>query len=93
MAKTDGGAAFPTLTQVEKFLGNFVGTSGTRNTYVREHKLVEGMSLRDYFAGQALSAIAADPDVRGAEDVRAYVPVARMAYAIADAMLREREKQ
>ena len=43
----------------------------------------EGMSLRDWFAGQALSALSttmSDPE-----------PMARRAYAIADAMLIERQ--
>lgn len=68
----------------------------------------EGMSLRDYFAGQAVPLILADDDGNGWSYAAAaellgeehYTPskhypafVAKMAYQIADAMLREREVQ
>ena len=51
-----------------------------------------GMSLRDHFAGQALSGLLAslaalDPDARG--DVPRF---ARDCYKLADAMLKERDK-
>ena len=41
-----------------------------------------GMSLRDYFAGQAIGALAGDFHPR---------PAAKGAYEVADAMLAERE--
>jgi hypothetical protein len=44
-----------------------------------------GMTLRDYFAGQALAAIQA-PGQKAPE-------FARLAYKLADAMLAEREKE
>jgi len=44
-----------------------------------------GMSLRDWFAGQALAGFCADPDMKSA-----HMP--SMAYELADAMLAEREK-
>lgn len=49
-----------------------------------------GMELRDWFAGQALSTVAAYQQ----EDVAtwSYKDFADHAYGIADAMLREREK-
>ena len=48
-----------------------------------------GMSLRDYFAGQALAGILANPDwYRGSERQS----VATAAYNYADAMLAERER-
>ena len=46
-----------------------------------------GMSLRDYFAGQAMAGQLADPD--GEIDPKL---IARWSYAYADAMLAEREK-
>lgn len=46
---------------------------------------IPAMTLRDYFAGQAISGIMTDDDWD--ENI-----VARSAYAIADAMLAEREK-
>ena len=61
------------------------------------HDHNEGMTLRDYFAGQVISQCQvtvrkdhAEPD---AEMVNAYAErFARTAYAIADAMLAERAK-
>ena len=47
-----------------------------------------GMSLRDYFAGQALAGLIACPNTSG--DEKAF---ACNAYKFADAMLAEREKQ
>jgi hypothetical protein len=44
-----------------------------------------GMTLRDWFAGQALAGLTADPDMPGA------ARCAALAYAYADAMLRARE--
>jgi hypothetical protein len=48
-----------------------------------------GMSLRDYFAGQALTLIGRMIRVGSPKDTPT---VARMAYEIADAMIAEREK-
>ena len=55
-----------------------------------EHGKADGMTLRDWFAGQALVAI-------GAADMRSEMPIvpetmARNAYALADAMIAERAK-
>jgi hypothetical protein len=48
-----------------------------------------GMSLRDYFAGQALAGMFADP----ARELHKEKHVAHDAYLFADAMLAAREKQ
>lgn len=48
---------------------------------------MNGMSLRDYFAAKGLS-ILSNPNAYGADPAQ----VAEYAYAIADAMLKEREK-
>jgi len=48
-----------------------------------------GMTLRDYFAGQALVGIIASD----CSDKMAVEPRAKLAYRIADAMLAEREKE
>lgn len=67
----DGGAAFP-------ILDNFSTPHDGRLTCVDS-----GMTLRDYFAGQVLTAlIENEPKV-----------VAVVAYDFADAMLAEREKR
>ena len=81
--KNDGGQAFPRLKELVHH-----GTSTKR--YAADS--IGGMTLRDYFAGQALIACAqmfltiatTHPDAKGA--------VALWAYEIADAMLAEREK-
>ena len=55
-----------------------------------------GMSLRDWFAGQALSSVMADIDVvmMSRENGRTWTEtVARTSYDIADAMIIERERQ
>lgn len=56
-----------------------------------------GLSLHDYFAGQALAGIAPLPwswDAADADKRASYVEdSARTAYAIADAMMRERDPE
>jgi len=49
----------------------------------------KGMTLRDYFAAQALSGMLADP----ATDVLPWAALAGDAYKVADAMLAERERK
>ena len=46
----------------------------------------KGMALRDYFAGQALVGLIANPNMTDKE-------LARYAYAAADAMLTQRERK
>ena len=48
----------------------------------------EGMSLRDWFAGQALAGLLADNT-----DVATYDGFAKSSYLMADAMITERSKQ
>lgn len=69
----DGGPAFPIVWQ-SAVTGN--------------DEVIEGMTLRDYFAGQALPIII-DHDIKqsGAWDDHA-----RQAYEMADAMIKERSK-
>lgn len=69
MAKPDGGTAFPRP---------YIPTPSGDVSYR------DGMTLRDYFAGQALIAL-----VGGGIPIE---PWAVTAYRIADAMLAEREK-
>lgn len=50
-----------------------------------------GMTLRDWFAGQALAGLVADPNTRGWETEN--MPgKAEFCYELADAMIKEREK-
>lgn len=73
----DGGAAFPIIEDVECDSG------------YRADCLHEGMSLRDWFAGQALAVIASWPSNRGGELPN--TAIASFAYNLADAMLAARE--
>ena len=50
------------------------------------HQAEDGMSLRDWFAGQALAELAHPDD---SNDLKG---IAARAYEIADAMIKEREK-
>lgn len=52
----------------------------------------EGISLRDWFAGQALGAVYATYLQHNKPEVGWFGDVARVAYEVADAMLEEREK-
>ena len=73
----DGGPAFPRPSTVWNLPdGRQTGTEDQT-----------GMSLRDWFAGQALAGMLADPEV----DARTGL-IAIAAYQIADAMLKERSK-
>lgn len=52
---------------------------------------VKGMTLRDYFAGQALAAVYTRCDASPHAEVRTAEAVAKCAYNVADAMLAARE--
>ena len=53
----------------------------------------EGMSLRDWFAGQALAGMLASPPIASREQSNVnHQAWAANAYAFADAMIQEREK-
>lgn len=72
MKKNDGGTAFPW--DEKNHDGSYYHTN-------------PGMSLRDWFAGQALSGLLACPATGGDTDY-----FAKASYDYADAMLRGREK-
>lgn len=74
----DGGPAFPTKGPPRKI------RTATSEYYEDEN---HGMSLRDWFAGQALAGICAHNDTWGLTDA----PLAKAAYQIADAMLSARK--
>ena len=78
----DGGSAFPVLSELTH-----------RDNYYGEKSLsaemTGGMSLRDWFAALALQAL----DVQAHVAPPAAANLARSAYAIADAMLSERENR
>ncbi len=74
--------------------GESYTTADLAGNEVRHSKgpLHHGMSLRDYFAAKAMNGIiSACGDEKGAVDYEES-SVAKNAYAMADAMLKEREK-
>lgn len=73
----NGGPAFP-------HLDLYAGAGNSQPTPTQYN----GMSLRDYFAGQALAGYLAHPD---SEINMTFV--AKWAYQYADAMLAERQKE
>lgn len=83
MSKNNGGPAFPWVT---------CGAEG----YIGQGGANEGMTLRDYFAAAALPPILASTEWREKPGPKEWQDrmqkVAESAYAIADAMLAEREK-
>lgn len=82
MKKDDGGAAFA------RPMGNVLSKFNSAQ---------EGMSLRDYFAGQAnaswIIALAMRRNEPGYTDESAAIEAARLASISADAMLEAREKE
>ena len=89
--KSDGGAAFPVLRTGPKYTDR--GTPYGEQIYS-----VGGMTLRDYFAGQALIGIIGKYPCEICEiKPGGYAPVnvsaAKGAYAYADALLAEREQE
>jgi hypothetical protein len=76
--RDDGGSAFPLAFE----------TSDGYSTKVHANK---GMSLRDHFAGQALMGLAAFDRPMGGDNRPEHF--ARWSYALADAMLAERNKE
>lgn len=77
MSERDGGPAFP-------------GGVNSRFTKIEEGEPTQpGMTLRDYFAAQVMAGIAEAPG----ETCDGYIDQrVRVAYKIADAMLKERAK-
>jgi hypothetical protein len=72
--RNDGGPTFPRIDVIER--------AENGNSYIHS---TNGMSLRDYFAGQALAGLLAS--------TRDYLPIsgfAKVSYAYADAMIARR---
>lgn len=85
--KADGGPAFPQHDLSGYGMGpamrGFVPGDEMSGRYE-----VEGMSLRDWFAGKALQGLLASGD----EQCEAFAEAAHYAYSYADAMIAERSK-
>lgn len=54
---------------------------------------LHGMSLRDWFAGQALGTTWNVSEMRNLEPAELRVALAKCCYALADAMIAERERE
>lgn len=52
-----------------------------------------GMTLRDWFAGQALAAVRVRDGITLPEDADSAMRIAECAYAVADAMLAARQRE
>lgn len=97
MSEKDGGAAFPGA--VPEYIDHPV-----HGRIHRAHVGMEaapGMTLRDWFAGQALAGLLANADIArtaneqhpdGRDRAITQLQFARSAYSYADAMLTERSK-
>jgi hypothetical protein len=82
MSKDTGGPAFPVLPQFDERRGEYTNYGS------------DGMSIRDFFAAQALAG-GLQQDARDDMDCAWWYhaeDIAKRAYGIADAMLAEREK-
>jgi hypothetical protein len=83
-----GGQAFPLGAKWDEDQGSFELLDAT----------YQGMTMRDYFAGNAMQTLLGDKDEseiwrksdKGEEEFNKYV--SRRAYAIADSMLKQRQK-
>ena len=76
----DGGPAFPQI--VAEIHGQATHSSDFG---------MPGMSLRDWFAGQAMAAMISKP-LSGSVAIEVFTATAESAYRFADAMLAERDK-
>jgi hypothetical protein len=90
MTKDDGGLVFPSKRAEKVTVKNIDGT--TYDTW--ETVTHPGMTLRDWFAGQALAGIAPAPaeNVALMRKEAGTQSLSEIAYAIADAMIAERNK-
>ena len=75
----EGGSAFPMIES---------DTHGDGRVF---HFSTGGMTLRDYFAGQALAGLMGDYTIVKTDETAPWI--ANFVYKMADAMIAEREKQ
>ena len=78
----DGGPAFPVPKESD---------GGWEDTDCTTWRHFHGMTLRDWFAGQALAGILSNPGTFGGEDLLPHI--GQVVYKFADAMLKAREQQ
>lgn len=92
MGKTTGGPAFPVMHK--NVTGSFDGICGSL-----QEVQMDGMTLRDYFAGKAIAGLTANMEMLQAfkiiaksEGCNTQDAAAKAAYDFADAMLAARNK-
>lgn len=88
----DGGPAFPTEQFDEAMFARKAPVVGSMQAAEIATSLTGGMTLRDWFAGQALSGLMADPGLRPATTDE-FDHMARRLYQVADAMLTARKNE
>lgn len=86
----DGGAAFPVDPMIIPYKMSERGASESGGTF---RPGSHGLSIRDWFAGQALMGILACPHNSVVDGISTKSSVSKVAYLLADAMLAERKKR
>ena len=81
MAINNGGPAFPMTYAIREWVDNNVPPGR-----------VDGMSMRDWFAGMAMQGLAADATVAPPDGQTYEGFIAELSCKLADAMLAERDK-
>jgi len=100
MNKSDGGPAFPFRGVNKELYDELRPTEGVLTARRMAEMMSPGMSLRDWFAGQALAGMMAqitpyalNPHNRSEQDADPYgTKLSRWVFGYADAMLKERER-
>lgn len=83
----NGGPAFPVDRLTAHGIAIHEIDPANEKAYIkRVAELSHGVSVRDYFAGQALTGMLAEPNLKAMPD-----EFARRSYALADAMLEARK--
>ena len=86
--KNDGGPAYPGMAAKKE---EMVAPDIMKSTETGAH---QGMSLRDYFAGQVLAGLSGNlPSDFIMRDIDPRKDTAKKSYQLADAMLAERDKE
>lgn len=78
--KNNGGPAYPYVIVTK--------SDGTTGAPI-QHEVSVGMTLRDYFAGQALVGVVSNP--RDYSEVKDAISAASFSYEVSDAMLEARK--
>ncbi|WP_275157598.1 hypothetical protein [Citrobacter koseri] len=86
MKNQTGGPAFPVADGAAHRIAMQAAGDDEAKYIAESAKALSGMTLRDYFAAKFMQGVCANPDKLYDDE-----PLAKEAYAMADAMLRARE--